>query len=357
MPDKLVSIIIPISVHSSTKYLLARLGHILRYFSKFGDDRIECVVVDSSKKAKYRSKIFEITKSNNRGLYSHLKQDSTYSAARARNHGSQQASGKYLLFFDVDLIINHNFFDSIYSDADSIDGDNKNKFFIYPCLYLTQDFTEKIESLPLENISYPDIKDRYLRGYNDQTSYLAVNTSTILVNRKHFFDVGAYNEGFKGHGYEDFELIHRLCEAYPIVEKGSDYALDYKTNFPSHYRGFRKHYAYYALPNFFREMYTLHLWHPRPLSKRYYRRRSKNAQCFSELLQESLNRSLNKEHLDDNIPCEFKLFVENLLRKSGCPPDIYHGLGHSKKVIRHPPPNVYFKKKIQKVNFASNPIS
>ncbi|WP_230478948.1 hypothetical protein, partial [Kingella kingae] len=39
----------------------------------------------------------------------------------------------------------------------------------------------------------------------------------------HYLSVGGHDLAFRGHGYEDFELFHRLlCEDY-IVPKSQDY--------------------------------------------------------------------------------------------------------------------------------------
>jgi predicted glycosyltransferase involved in capsule biosynthesis len=301
-----LSVIVPIKISIKKIYLLKRLQNLINKLKNNKD--IEIIIVDSSKKifSKQISRINNIK-------YVYLKSSVPYSVAAARNIGAQNATGEYILFYDADLITDSIFFINVLQNIKELSKKNNNAFEIYPCLYLTEKKTKEIESKGVNDNDFLYIKERYLQGYNDEVLYLAVNTSTILVKKEHYFKVGGYNNKFKGHGYEDFELIHKLFMSYKTIEVGSDYTLDYKTQFPYHYKGFRKYYAYYALPNFFKNMFTLHLWHPRPLTNKYYRNRKNNLKYFLDYIK------LPKDfvYTTNNTEIEYKKFINNLLDKFG----------------------------------------
>ena len=301
-----LSIIIPIKVTFQNRFLLNRATKLIQYFSNFND--IEVILVDSSQKGKY-SKVLKSLCIEECTSYYFLEMQDIYSAAKARNYGAKQAKGEYLLFYDVDLVVKDDFIENVLQDINEL---SEKAFAIYPCLYLSESKTKLIEGEKLDNQVFEDIKIRYLKGFNDEVLYLAVNTSTILVQKNHFFYIGAYNELFKGHGYEDFELIHRLYKFSIQKKLPKDYTIDYKTPFPAEYKGFRQYYAFVSLPNLFNQRFTLHLWHPRPLSKKYYRNRTNNFNEFLNIISKDINMS--------NISAktnEYKEFIFNLLQTYG----------------------------------------
>jgi predicted glycosyltransferase involved in capsule biosynthesis len=327
---KILSIILPIKVTKINVYLIERLKIILD--NSHENNKIEYIVVDSSK-GKYQKKIeFLLTQYKN-SKYVYFESNNIYSAAKARNFGVIHSSSEYILFYDVDLLVCNIFIENVLTDIKEIEKIT-NLFFIYPCLYLSQEYTRKISSF--ENINFQKIKESYLKGHTSKVLFLAVNTSTILVSKEHFIKIGMYDENFKGHGYEDFELIHRLYLNYVTYKIDEDYLIDFKTNFPAKYEGFRKYFAYISLPNFFRDMYTIHLWHPRPLSQKYYKVRKENQNYFVQKI--SLDLKKYKYNQNENL-MSYDEFIANLL--SGFDTNIYCGLykyndsvKHSKKSIK-----------------------
>lgn len=339
----ILSLIIPLKVTLKNRFLLKRVKNI---FDSFTHHNIEIVVVDSS--STYYSYFIEKSVANHKNInYQYLELNGIYSASKARNHGSQYAKGEYLLFYDVDLIVRDDFIEKVLKNIEALKKVSKKAFEIYPCCYLSEEKTKEIEQNSIEDADFEKIKERYLEGYNDEVLYLAVNTSTILVNREHFFDIGAYSELFKGHGYEDFELIHRLYMRYPIVDREDDYIMDFKTAFPLQYEGFRKYFSYYALPNFFKEIFTLHLWHPRPLTQKYYRHRKVNLEYFIEYLNSSLSQKLNQKYIDTTI-VSYQDFVFNLLKEYGYDNKKFCGFEKLNSVAEAKKPKFSLKRKIRR---------
>jgi predicted glycosyltransferase involved in capsule biosynthesis len=336
-----LSLIIPIKITFQNRFLLSRVRGLIKFFSS--STEIELIVVDSSEKARYSNALKKLSEEKF-VEYCYLRMQDIYSASKARNYGSKQAKGEYLLFYDVDLLVKDDFIDKVLRDIESL---KSPAFMIYPCLYLSESKTKAIEGKALNNQIFEDIKMRYLEGFNDEVLYLAVNTSTILVSKEHFFKIGAYNEVYKGHGYEDFELIHRLYMAYPLVSREDDYIIDFKTPFPKGYKGFRKYFSYYALPNFFKETYTLHLWHPRPLTKKYYRHREANLQYFLQHLKESFSQKIDKKYLDKSI-LDYNDFINKLLLNYGFSDKQFCGLEDLNTISKAQNPKFNLKRKIRR---------
>ena len=337
MKPLILSIIIPIKITFQNRFLFDRVKQLIEEFSVF--EEIEVVVVDSSPKAKYSKLLASICKKKQIAYY-FLEMQDIYSASKARNYGSKKSEGEYLLFYDVDLVVKDDFLVNILEDIKTLPA---TAFTIYPCLYLSESKTKLIEKKMLNNKIFENTKHRYMEGFNDEVLYLAVNTSTILVNKEHFFNIGAYNEVYKGHGYEDFELIHRLYMAYPIVQREDDYVMDFKTPFPQRYKGFRQYFAYYALPNFFKGNYTLHLWHPRPLTKKYYRQREVNLEYFIAHLEESLTQNTNNPS-----SLSYGQFIKDLLVEYGFSDKKYCGLSMLNEMAKNQKPKFSIKRKIRR---------
>lgn len=283
----ILSVIIPIKINNDNKFIFSRIKHILNYFEF--SEVVEVIIIDSTFELDDSELLKNIINEYKNTKYIYEVIEDPYSAAIARNMGAKLSSGEYVVFFDVDLICNSDFFKRILDDIQSLRHLSHFAFNVYPCLYLSREYSREIEEL-ISNETYNgklvmhEALNSALEGCKNKVLYPAINTSTILVNKSHFLQVGGYDEDFSGHGYEDFYLLHVLSSYYPLAKKEKDYKLDYKTDYPGLYLGFRRHFAFYSFENLFRGMYTLHLYHSRDRNKKYYGMRELNSQLFQEKL-------------------------------------------------------------------------
>jgi len=264
-----LSVILPIRAEAATAYLVGRLAACLRRFEGF--EGVECIVVNSASAPAFTTRIRMLC-DRPRVTYA---EDPTprypFAPGVARNLGVDAAVGDYVLFYDVDLVSDDDFVPAL--ERWCAAATNPCAFLMVPCLYVTETATRQMSQARIDLAPY--LKS-YLVGENHMVDNVAVSTSTVVVSRGHFLRVGGNRPEYQGHGCEDFDLLHRLASYWPLAAKPADYYLDERTKFPADYRGFRGYFARYSLPHLFGGPYTAHLWHSRPIIRRYFRQRQRN---------------------------------------------------------------------------------
>lgn len=311
-----LSIIIPIKISEYNTFLLSRLESILEYFYKH--PKIEYIIVDSTEISKYSRAIQLFTTKSNNIHYIHIVNNEPYSSAKSRNKGSEISNGKYLVFFDVDLIAKKDYFIGVINDIKLLESKCQEAFTVYPCLYLNENYSRDLEDILSRSINFDLCKElavareECLIGKKDKVLYPAINTSTILVNKKHFLKIGGYDEDFSGHGYEDFFLLHMLSYYYPLAKKDNLYSLDDKTDYPGLYRGFRQYFSYYSLENLFKGMYTVHLFHERNKDRPYYIQRDHNSMVFQSKIRKLGVKNTNSQYI---IYDNYQKFISKIKSK------------------------------------------
>lgn len=323
----LLSVIIPVKVNINNDFIIRRLERVLSFFAKNND--IEFVVVDSTENGEITSKLKSFVNNYDNTTFVYLENKEPYSAAIARNIGVRECSSEYVVFFDVDLLSKINFFNYMLEDVKSLKGISAKAFTIYPCLYLSDKFSQNIESeLDIDGNDNFESKlnealTSCLVGNKDKVLYPAINTSTILVNKQHFLSIGGYKECFSGHGYEDFFLIHELSYYYPLARKGRDYSSDYKTDYPGLYLGFRRYFTFYAFENLFRGMYTIHLYHERDRKRNYYLKREQNSEVFQKNLNVFSNSISTVKYIKYD---DYQKFINHIISSYNYDKDQVRGL-------------------------------
>jgi len=203
-----------------------------------------------------------------------------FSAARLRNAGLQKATADYVLFWDVDLRAPAGLLDKLFREMLA----KSEPFLIIPCLYLSSRARTVLRKRDKWKCSDYWI-DRLKAFDQDQILYMAFNTSTLFVKRDAVIEVGAFDEKFSGHGYEDFDLCCRL--AYRFSEKPfpTDMLVNLPTNSPAFSRGFRAYLNQFSVPQLIKGIFTLHEFHPLVRSREYLGRRQENYQVFASQIR------------------------------------------------------------------------
>jgi hypothetical protein len=134
-----------------------------------------------------------------------------------------------------------------------------------------------------------------------------------VVNTHHYLSLGGHDRRFRGHGAEDYDILHRLSSLVSLAPRPHDYYTDYKTNAVRQYWGFRPFFALYGLDAFSREVHLVHLWHPRRQEKGYFRPRP-NFALLRRLMRSWDDRGNQPEPLADLLKSERWLVLSNSAR-------------------------------------------
>lgn len=264
-----LSVIIPFRCESDTTiYLLDRLEDLLSTLPK--DLPLEFIVVDSGSDLDYRRQCQKICLMYNVTYLYHDTFGKPFSIGACRDFGVQHAKGAAVSFLDVDLRVAPDFWQRllILMQAWGISR-YKKSFLAIPCMYLTQEGT--VEFLQAnDDVKFTDFYLRYLQGDKTAVENMALCSSVMIVDRVHYLAIGGHDLEFRGHGYEDFELYHRLLCEEGIIPKTEDYYLDQKTWNTFTYKGFRSHLAMIGRPALMMNLFVVHLWHPRPKKASFY---------------------------------------------------------------------------------------
>lgn len=338
-----ISLIIPFYMKNMDGYIYTRVCKLIEMSYP---DNIEVVFVDSTKSSEISIHIKTLCEAS-QIKYIHSNQPGGYSLGRARNKGAVKASGKFLFFMDIDFIFSDIFWDTLFQKITlELEGsDNYYKFLMLPCLYLNKKTTQKIGNDKTWK-TFEKIRNNALEGDITYIDKIAVSSSTIVLRRKYFLQLGGFNTTYIGHGREEFDLLHRLSINYPIGKRPNDYNQDKVHHFPANYKGFRRYFVYYALPFLFEPLFLLHLYHSRPQTNIFYKNRKRNEKKFQTNIRKynsgnslpPLGReSLPKtpiHRLDLHPLLTMSDFIKQLLQKNGFNPVKYCGLRRYKLKIK-----------------------
>lgn len=327
----MLSVVLPVRITAETAYLLERLEANLELLGSH--EGVECVVVDSDSAAQHAAAIRRACERPRCVLVADPAPRQPFAPGLARNAGARAASGDTLLFYDVDLVCQADFVPRVLALAAARRA--ATDFLMIPCLYLTRRATEELRFSGQPVDLQPHLES-LLAGDNDQVAHLAVSTSTVVVSRAHFLALGGNRGEYCGHGCEDFDLLHRLASRAPLGPRPADYADDVKAVFPGDYRGFRAYLARYALPHLFDRLYTAHLWHPRPLQRRYFRRRRRNEELLQTLMRQHDAAPEAWRDSGGEPLAPLGQYIAELQRRAGQDPQAYPGLFRWREGVRAP---------------------
>lgn len=294
-----LSVIVPFRADPNSPYLLPRLAEQCQSFPRY--DAIEFIVVDSGSAPESRKVCEDVCMRHGVSYLYHESESQTFSIGAARDFGVCHAKGRAITFLDVDLRVADDFWDRLLQLMASFGiSKHKKRFFAVPCLYLTQEGTEEF----IASDTRTRVLDFYLRwldGDNQAVQTMAPCSSVMVVDRLHYLSVGGHRPEFRGHGYEDFELYHRLIGEEGVLPRAVDYYHDAKTWDTATYRGFRAQFSVLGRHALMANLFVVHLWHPRPKTSSFYGNMSANRTIWLDFFKEFDN---TKEHPDPLVASE-----------------------------------------------------
>lgn len=277
IPEKLVtlSVIVPFRATGVRSYIADRICNLLERAPL--DPQIEIIFVDSGSDQDCAHDLqVAIEEAGHRYLY-HDTRGKVFSIGDVRDTGVQFARGYVVTFLDADLVFDDAFFPGLLAliKAKDMVG-NPDEFFVIPCIYLTPKGTQEFVTCDIATR-----RQRFLAlllyGDTDLVQNIAPCSSVMVVNRHRYLAMGGHRPEFSGHGYEDFEFLHRmLTSTGKFPRRADNYFRDSRTWANSFYDGFRSQYALLGREAMLNGLFTFHLWHERPNDLSYHSRGAGN---------------------------------------------------------------------------------
>lgn len=263
-----LSVIIPFRDEGIAPWFLTRLDELCQ--SAPSSDQIEFIVVDSGSIPHARVTCREICERAGIRYVYHDSEGDTFSAGDARDYGAQHATGRALTFMDLDLRVADDFWPRLLSFMNAFGiSEYKKRFFAIPVLYLTEHGTEEFLSED-KATRFQEFYLRWMNGDNQSVIQMAPCSSMGVIDRLHYLSIGGHNPAFRGHGFEDFELYHRLIEEEGRLPRPDSYLKETRSWDTATYNGFRSRLTLIGRPALLSNLFTVHLWHPHPKALSFY---------------------------------------------------------------------------------------
>ncbi len=286
MINKKLSVIFPVRVSNNRQYILENIKRILSL--NVNSSEIEYLLVDSGSTSFFSRKIQSICENHNTRYIFQDTRSQTFSIGRARDYGAQLATGECVIFLDVDLVFDKDFYNKILEEiACRKMQKNITEYFCIPCFYIDEDFSKEfISDNDLgSSVKYRNLRNNYDNGDNNGIQSFAPATSLLVINRWHLLSIGGHRKEFSGHGSEDFDLAHRLATYARKYHRTYNYYLDKKDYSSVDYEGFRAYFSMAGYSVYNNNLFAVHIWHPRPKDK-YQVSTHKNKELLQTFMKE-----------------------------------------------------------------------
>lgn len=286
MNDKKLSVIFPVRVSNNRQYILSNIERILSLNST--NQEIEYLLVDSGSTSYFSKKIQSICEYYNTKYIFQDTRSQTFSIGRARDYGAQVATGECVIFLDVDLVFDEDFYRKILEEIKCRDMQrNITEYFCIPCFYIDEEFSKEfIADNDIANpTKYRNLRNDYDNGSSTGIQSFAPATSLLVINRWHLLSIGGHRKEFSGHGSEDFDLAHRLATYARKYHRTYNYYKDKKDYNSIEYEGFRAYFSMAGYSVYNNNLFAVHIWHPRPKDK-YQVSTHKNKELLQVFMKE-----------------------------------------------------------------------
>lgn len=279
-----LSVIIPFRFDKELPYLIERLEEQCREFSLV--ESVDFLVVDSGSPKKYRGLVRDLCEKYGISYLYHDSEHKKFSIGEARDYGVEHAKSQLITFLDVDLRVDSTFWKRLIDFARAYGVfEFKRSFFVVPCIYLTAEGSADYYKNPNDGF-FLKAHMSYLRGEKDVVESFAHCSSVMVVNKHHYMAIGGHRPEFRGHGYEDFEVYHRLMVLDGTLPRADTYYTDSKSWDSATYNGFRSQLSLLGRAALMSNIFVAHIWHPRSKKSSFYSGMQVNRDIWADIFQE-----------------------------------------------------------------------
>jgi hypothetical protein len=178
------------------------------------------------------------------------------------NHAAQHLACRYLLLQDVDCLPPPGFYDRLLGALDELDGEaHPAAFMLIGCYYANQAFSARhLQGRLAEGVGGLLAGDA---GHREPPGF---SGSIPVARRRFLLHIGGIDTRFKGHGAEDFFLLHQLHSEWRDVARPPDYP-----GSGTEAAGLRALATHYRERSRRRGLFLVHRFHARPAASDPYR--------------------------------------------------------------------------------------
>ena len=178
------------------------------------DPQPNILIVDLGSQELWQKKLASVCESSGFS-YHHFADQGTFSAARARNLGAEEAATELLFFMDIDCFGETDLFARMISLANAVNlGGCFDQIVNLPLYHLTESTTKQFCEMSRAERS-PFLCGAMARAAVCRPSqivdYIDPCSNMFLCHRSFFALCGGFSETFRGHGSEDFEFLLRFA--------------------------------------------------------------------------------------------------------------------------------------------------
>lgn len=307
------SIIIPVDLGRRPKSIQRRVERLAA--ATMGGD-LELVVAIAKRGALLETRFVQLL-----SKYEHVRTvlvpmtDPVPNSAMLRNYGVDAAAGEVLLFLDADIEPDLELFESLFHDIE-----NGGKLSIAPCLYLSREGTKVLSS----GYTKKEIIKTALEFSPKYVLHWAIPSSILAMLRSDYHAIGGFHEGYKGHGYEDFDFMVRLAVHNNLIANSISNLTDITYRSPMLSTGFRSELGALSIPNLLDGKIAVHRFHSKDKADLYYKKRRQNKDLYQRRVSDMLDIDLRTDKLR-KTPRIVKVFFKEC-NKRGIDPQDYYAL-------------------------------
>lgn len=233
-------------------------------------------------------------------LYSVRPEGSEVELARLRNAVISKIDADVLLLIDVDIFPDLQLFRSLIASVKA-----GNRLAIAPCIYLDSAGNRLVKAGHAEKV----INDT-LRFVPTFALHWAIPSSVTAFLSEDFRAIGGFYEGYRGHGYEDFDFLLRLSIYVGLIKPSIELSIDKTYRAPLLACGFRAALGKLCIPNLLDGNIAFHLFHGKSIDSSYQRLRVTNAEIFRKRATTFINESQPRNPTDQPPDLIFTFYAE-----------------------------------------------
>ncbi|WP_455949346.1 galactosyltransferase-related protein [Helicobacter pullorum] len=254
----LLSIIIPFGTSKERPYIKERVIQKARKYKS--NEKIEYIFVEGFSSLVCKEIPLIIAECGHE-YYKDEKQQK-FSQGQCRNLGVMYANSPAVMALDVDCYLSQKNLEKLLEiiQIKGIDK-NPNAFLVLPCAYLKEEGNEFLLSKPEEmwdSLVGFDVQS----GANKLVKFYSPASSSMVLNRHKYLEIGGNDNAYIGHGYEDFDFMMRIFKSCAVFEKmPMNLDFDFRNWSFDSFKGFRAWFSIVGNEMAAFGIYLYHFWH------------------------------------------------------------------------------------------------